>query len=43
MRYLPGVHTVRLSRKTLLTYRKEFPAWMDSDTSLIDWEGQKEG
>jgi omega-amidase len=37
VRYLPGTHTVCLSAKTLLSYRKEFPAWMDADTELINW------
>lgn len=37
LRYLPGIHTVRLSAKTLLSYRKEFPAWMDADAELISW------
>jgi omega-amidase len=43
LRYLPGIHTVRLSARTLLTYRKEFPAWMDADTELISWNSVKEG
>lgn len=43
LRYLPGIHTVSLSAKTLLTYRKEFPAWMDADTELINWKAATTG
>lgn len=41
LRYVPGIHTVSLSAQTLLTYRKEFPAWMDADTELINWNAVK--
>jgi predicted amidohydrolase len=43
LRCLPGIHTVSLPAKTLLSYRKEFPAWMDADTELIDWNAGGRG
>lgn len=38
LRYVPGIHTVRLPAHTLSGYRTDFPAWMDADTELVDLE-----
>jgi omega-amidase len=38
IRYTPCVYTVNLSAKTLFAYRKEFPAWMDADAALVDFD-----
>lgn len=36
LRHEPGIHTIRLSRKTLTDYRADFPAWMDADGALVN-------
>lgn len=36
LRLEPGIHTVRLSGKTLTDYRRDFPAWMDADGAMVN-------